>query len=72
MSIQAVEWVTGKIVLDATFRDALLADPDRTLAEFELTESEIAWIKYIDFETMDSMAKMISLRLPEQPGKLKN
>jgi len=35
LSEQAVEWVTGKIVWDASFREALIADPDQTLAYFD-------------------------------------
>ena len=72
MSIQAVEWVTGKIVLDASFRDLLMADPDQALAGFELSEKEIARLKHIDFETMESLANIMTLCLRNQPHKLKN
>ena len=59
MSKPAVEWITGKIVLDASFREALIADPDQTLAYFDLSESEKAWLKRVDFETMEALAQAL-------------
>ncbi len=66
MSKQTVERLVGKIVLDASFREALLAAPDPTLAGFELLESEKTWLKHIDHETMEALAYTLSLC----PGKL--
>ena len=37
MSKEAVESVLGKVLLEAEFRAALLADPDQALAGFDLT-----------------------------------
>ncbi|HOZ37850.1 MAG TPA: Os1348 family NHLP clan protein [Anaerolineaceae bacterium] len=71
MSIRAVEWVTGKIVLDSSFRDELIAYPDQALSGFELSESEIAWLKHIDFETMESLANIMALSIRNQPGRRK-
>ena len=72
MSKQAVEWIIGKIVLDASFRDALIAAPEQTTSCFDLLESEAAWLKHIDLETMDTLAQTLALRLgkiyPESPG----
>lgn len=59
LSEQAVEWVTGKIVLDANFREALIADPDQALSGFDLNESEKAWLKRVDFETMEALAQAL-------------
>jgi hypothetical protein len=60
MSKQALEWIVGKIVLDASFREALLAAPDPALAGFDLFESEKAWIKAIDLETMEALAHTLA------------
>ena len=61
MSQKSVETITGKILLDPRFRDALLADPDRTLAGFDLTESEKDNIKCLDSETMDLLAPTLAV-----------
>jgi len=63
VSQQAQEWITGKIVLDAGFREALIADPDQTLSGFDLLESEKAWLKRIDLETMEALAQILALRM---------
>jgi hypothetical protein len=63
LSQKSIEWITGKIVLDAGFREALLADPDQALANFDLTESEKASIKCLDSETMDLLANTLADRI---------
>ena len=63
MSTQALEWVVGKIALDASFREALLAVPESTLAGYELLESEKTWLKTIDLETMEALAHTLALCL---------
>jgi hypothetical protein len=63
LSQKSIEWITGKIVLDAGFREALLADPDQTLAGFDLTDSEKASIKRLDSETMDLLAHTLADRV---------
>jgi hypothetical protein len=42
VSREAVESVLCKAILDAEFRKALFADPEKTLAGFDLTETEKA------------------------------
>ena len=59
MSKQTVERVVGRAVLDSEFREALFADADEVLTDYELTEEEIAALKAIDFETMESFAARI-------------
>ena len=63
MSQKSVETITGKILLDAGFREALLADPDQALSGFDLTESEIAGLKRLDSETMDLLAHTLEVRV---------
>jgi hypothetical protein len=50
-------------VLGAGFRDALLADPDLTLTDFDLIESETAALKRPDSETMDLLAHTLAVRV---------
>ncbi len=63
MSKEAVEAVIGKILLDAEFRLALMADPDQTLAGFDLTKGEKARLKNMDSETLESLAKTLEVRI---------
>lgn len=61
MSKQAVDYITGMIVLDVSFREALMADPDQALSGFDLSEREKAWLKRIDYETMETLAQTLAL-----------
>lgn len=45
MSAQAIEIILTRAMSDATFADMLLANPDATLANFDLTAEEIAALK---------------------------
>ena len=63
MSKEAVEAVIGKAVLDSEFREALFANPEEVLAEYDLTEEEVAALRAIDFETMESFAGTLDERI---------
>jgi hypothetical protein len=56
MSKEAVEAIIGKAVLDTEFREALFANPDEVLAGYDLSEEEVAALKAIDAEAMESFA----------------
>ena len=56
MSREALEAVIGRAVIDAQFRLALFADPESTLASFELTDTEVAALKMMDAESLDALA----------------
>jgi hypothetical protein len=55
--------VIGKAVADSRFREELFANPDQALSGFELTEEEIAALKNIDAETMESFAGTLDERI---------
>jgi hypothetical protein len=63
MSKEAIEAVIGKAVLDSEFREALFANPEEVLAEYDLTEEEVAALRAIDFETMESFAGTLDERI---------
>jgi len=63
MSKEAVQAVIGKAVTDSRFREALFASPDEALAGYELTEAEVAALKSIDAETMESFAGSLDERI---------
>ena len=63
MSKQAVESILGRAILDSEFRAALFADPGEALAGYELTEMEVAALKAIDVETLESFAGTLDERI---------
>lgn len=63
MSKEALQAVIGKAVLDSEFREALFADPDQALEGYELTEEEVAALKTIDTETVESFAGSLDERI---------
>jgi hypothetical protein len=63
MSKDAVQAIIGKAVLDSEFRETLFANPDQALAGYELTEVEVAALKAIDAETMESFAGTLDERI---------
>jgi hypothetical protein len=56
MSKEAVEAIIGKALLDTELRKALFANPDEVLAAYDLSEEEVAALKAIDAEAMESFA----------------
>ena len=63
MSKEAVEAIVGKAVVDSQFREALFADPDEALGGYDLTQEEVAALKAIDAETMESFAGTLDERI---------
>jgi len=63
MSKEAVEAIIGKAVVDSEFREALFADPDEALTGYDLTQEEVAALKAIDAETMESFAGTLDERI---------
>jgi hypothetical protein len=63
MSKESVQAIIGKAVLDNEFREVLFANPDQALAGYELTEVEVAALKAIDAETMESFAGTLYERI---------
>jgi hypothetical protein len=63
MSKEAVEAVIGKAVLDSDFRQALFANPGEVLAGYELTAEEVAALKSVDAEAIESFAGALDERI---------
>ena len=66
MSKAVLEAVIGKALVEAEFREALLADPDEVLAGFDLNKSEKASLWSMEIETLESYARIL-LRRPVRP-----
>jgi hypothetical protein len=63
MSKEAVQAVIGKAVTESEFRELLFANPEEALEGYELTEEEMAALKAIDAETMESFAGDLDERI---------
>jgi hypothetical protein len=63
MSKEAVQAVIGKAVTDSKFREELFANPEQALSGYELTESEMAALKNVDAETLESFAGTLDERI---------
>jgi len=63
MSKETLQTVIGKAVADDQFREALFANPDKALAGYDLTKDEVAALKSVDAETMESLAGGLDERI---------
>ena len=63
MSKETLQTVIGKAVADDQFREALFANPDKALAGYDLTQDEVAALKSVDAETMESLAGSLDERI---------
>ena len=63
MTQQAVESIIGKTVMDGTFREALFANPNEALADYSLTGEEMAALKSVDAEILESFAGALDDRI---------
>jgi hypothetical protein len=57
LSREAVQAVISRAVTDGEFRQELFAKPYQALAEYDLTEAEVAALRTIDVETLESLAR---------------
>ena len=67
MSREALEAIIGKAVLDTGLREALFANPDEVLAGYDLSGEEVAALKAIDAEAMESFAGTLYEAFSELP-----
>jgi hypothetical protein len=65
LSQGSVETIIGKLLLDAGFRETLLAAPDQALGGFELTKDEKITLKCLDCETLEALARTLAVRLEQ-------
>lgn len=63
MSSQAVRTIIGRATTDAAFRSTLFANPAAALAGYDLTQDEIAQLRALDFEAMESFAGALDNRI---------
>ena len=63
MSQENIQTIIGRAVTDVEFRNALFADPDAALGGYDLTAEELANLRAIDFETIESFAGTLDDRI---------
>ena len=63
MSQQSMQAIIGKAIIDTAFRQRMFADPDTVLADYELSDGEVAALRAIDFETMECCARTLDDRI---------
>jgi hypothetical protein len=63
MSQRELEAVIGRAIVDQEFRMALFADPTAALAEYELTEAEVAALRMVDAESLDACGSGLARRV---------
>lgn len=59
MSQRALEAIIGRAIVDDQFRTALFAEPDATLAAYELNDLEETEIKSVYAESLDACAVVL-------------
>ena len=63
MSQQSMQIIIGKAIIDTAFRQRMFADPETALADYELSDGEVAALRAIDFETMECCARTLDDRI---------
>ncbi|MBE9524983.1 MAG: hypothetical protein IMY76_07775 [Chloroflexi bacterium] len=63
MSIEQVNQVLGRVLLDETFREQLLNNADRALQGFDLTNQEIESLKSINAEQINTLSETFQAQL---------
>jgi hypothetical protein len=69
MSLEAVQQVIGRAVVDAEFRQKLIDNAREACADYELTEEEIRALEDLDSESLQSFAGTLDARISKTGGR---
>ncbi|ABY36519.1 MULTISPECIES: Franean1_4349 family RiPP [Chloroflexus] len=69
MSQSAVEQIIGRAVIDAEFREKLIADARAACAGYDLTDEELEALERLDAESLQSFAGKLDPRLTKSAGR---
>lgn len=69
MSQSAVEQIIGRAVIDAEFREKLIADARAACAGYDLTDEELEALEHLDAESLQSFAGKLDPRLTKSAGR---
>jgi hypothetical protein len=62
MSLEAVQRIISRATTDAEFRQALQTDPDGVFTDRDVTPQEIAALKAMDWDSVDSLGEDVEVR----------
>ena len=69
MSIENVQTIIGRAVMEPEYRDLLFSEPDKALDGYELTDDESAALKGLEREKFDAVASELEDRISRaSPG----
>ena len=63
MSVQDTRKVVSRAVMDEGFRRTLFSDPDKALADYDLTPNEVQALRSLPAETIDDFANHLEERI---------
>lgn len=68
MSIEHVKLVIGRAVLEPDYREKLFSEPEKALAEYELSEDEAKALKGLDRERFNEATGELEERISKAGG----
>jgi hypothetical protein len=69
MSLEAVQQIIGRAVVDAEFRQQLIDNAREACAAYELTEEELAALEALDSESLKNFAGTLDARISKTGGR---
>lgn len=63
MSIESVQEIIGKAVVDGEYRELLFSEPGKAIESYDLTEEEKSALKGMEREKFDSVASELEDRI---------
>ena len=68
MSVESLQEIIGRAVMEPEFRELLFNEPDKALEGYELTEEEAASLKRLHPEKFDAVAGELEERISRAGG----
>ena len=68
MSLESVQTIIGRAVMEAEYRELLFSEPDKALEGYELTEEEAAALKGLERKRFDAVAGELEERISRAGG----
>jgi hypothetical protein len=69
MSLEAVQQVIGRAVIDAEFRQQLIDDARAACQGYDLTEEELDALEALDSESLKAFAGTLDVRISKSAGR---
>jgi hypothetical protein len=68
MSVESLQEIIGRAVMEPEYRELLFSEPDRALEGYELTEEEASALKRLHPEKFDAVASELEERISRAGG----